>query len=256
MLILNKLNLRRFSELKKYELNEYSDFNKALKYAIDGFNLYGYMIKYNEKHNEHILPILYTEFVFLFDYFPYFPELMTLGSLINQGGDKNLILYVRIIYLIIFENTHRLEQIKPVILFLIKKSFVTPYKKIKELNIQLPEKFNVTKYFNVRSVCEEDHSNLTFFLWELSPNKINSMKYNGKVANGWIFDITVHNIVYFRIVLHTFLFQHNMFTEYYNLPYMHYEKLLEASFHLRNCIFCLFNEYLNFIRMDTQNIRK
>jgi hypothetical protein len=181
---------------------------------------------------------------------------MTLCSLFDQGQDELLLVYIRFIHLILLENKLRLQQIRPVILFLIKKSFSIPKKRGKELNIALKERFNISQHYLVQSVCEEDHSNLIFFMWEFNSEKLRSIRYAGKSVDGFVYKLTSFNIEYFRVTLLTFIYQCFIFIEHYNIAYQRYKELIDSSFDECACIFCLFNFLLRLIDADVSRIIK
>jgi hypothetical protein len=186
----------------------------------------------------------------LFKFFSIFPELITLGSLFNQERDEIMFLYVRIIYLICEENKSRLHMIRTYILFFMKKLFLTPRRRTREIDIISEVKFNISAYFQVKSICNNDHSNLNFFTWAIHSDKVRRIKEQRKDNGGYSYDITIYSIEHFRAVFDIFLFQHIIFLEYYNISYEQFEALLKSSTLQENCVFCLFLNYLESLKAE------
>ncbi|EOB14578.1 hypothetical protein NBO_24g0023 [Nosema bombycis CQ1] len=93
MIILNKLNLRTFSKLTMYELEDYTSFISIISENIYEIKVYECFNEHYETFKEEMLHMPVIEFVFLSEFFPDYPELITLGSLINHGHDERLLLY-------------------------------------------------------------------------------------------------------------------------------------------------------------------
>ncbi|EOB14576.1 hypothetical protein NBO_24g0021 [Nosema bombycis CQ1] len=248
--LLDAISMRKHSKINDYGLNEFAVFNCFLMNYISDLNLYDFISRFNLVFKKVILSILCVEYVKLFKFFPIFPELITLGSLFNQERDEIMFLYVRIIYLICEENKSRLRMIRTYILFFMKKLFLTPRRRTREIDIISEVKFNISAYFQVKSICNNDHSNLNFFTWAIHSDKVRRIKEQRKDNGGYSYDITIYSIEHFRAVFDIFLFQHIIFLEHYNISYEQYEALLKSSTLQENCVFCLFLNYLESVKAE------
>jgi hypothetical protein len=146
------------------------------------------------------------------------------------------------------ENESRLEQIRPIILFLIKKSLSVSIKKFDELDMP-SKKFNITEALKKRMICYKDHSNLYFFMWSICPRKTYLMRNICKSKGEHVYNLTINNIEHFRAALLVFLFQHIMFIKYYDFDFEKYTELFNAAIKDLKCVFCLFDEYIELISM-------
>ncbi|EOB11248.1 hypothetical protein NBO_1357g0002 [Nosema bombycis CQ1] len=248
--LLDAISLRKHSKINDYGLNEFAVFNCFLMNYISDLNLYDFISRFNLLFKKVILSILCVEYVKLFKFFPIFPELITLGSLFNQERDEIMFLYVRIIYLICEENKSRLHMIRTYILFFMKKLFLTPRRRTREIDIISEVKFNISAYFQVKSICNNDHSNLNFFTWAIHSDKVRRIKEQRKDNGGYSYDITIYSIEHFRAVFDIFLFQHIIFLEHYNISYEQFEALLKSSTLQENCVFCSFLNYLESVKAE------
>ncbi|EOB14093.1 hypothetical protein NBO_38g0004 [Nosema bombycis CQ1] len=158
--LLDSLNLRKANNIEFYEMQGYETFNFYISDQIYNMKIYDYICQNISKCEKEFDQIFNDQFLQLYNYFPDFPELMTLGSLIKKGLDEKLLLFIRIIQMIIKENKTRLLKIKPVILFIIKKLFLMPHNRTQYIDLALKEKFNFTKAYIKRYPCYKNHSNL------------------------------------------------------------------------------------------------
>jgi hypothetical protein len=245
----DKMGLRG-EKLLEYELFEYESFDSISTTILKNKDINRFLLEFKFKYKDQIFSMLCNEFVQLFNYFPIFPELMTLGSLIDQGKDDLLLIYIRLIHLILMENKERIEEMRNIVLFIIKKSFAIPKNRSKKISIGLKVQLNTKKAFKFTTACKKNHSNLSFLMWEFEPSKHRSMKYYGKKPGEFIYNLTENTLEHFRVACYSVIFQQIMFTEYHNISYDKYKELLDSLIDNRDCVFCLFEKYLDLLKVD------
>jgi hypothetical protein len=97
---------------------------------------------------------------------------------------------------------------------------------------------------------------LRFLLWEFDLAKLKAYKHQSKNGGEYINDVTLFNIEHFKVVFMTYLYQHLIFAIHYKLDYERYKNLFEDTIYEFRCVFCMFNDYLEFLLFDIKTISK
>jgi hypothetical protein len=206
---------------------------------FDRFYLKELNWKFDLLSDQHKKLFFYVEFSKLYKYVEDVPELLTLGGLFLDKSCRKIIFIMHIINLLA-ENDFSMKDNKTFILCLISKAFCL-------FNGYLFDIFLIPEY---EVKCGKGSHNLYFFLWELNNNK----RQNIKRRKGYRSKYRYKDRNYLMIVFLLYLYQHNIFLEYYNVDAENVKKFsifISRVKQSQDCIGCLFNRYLSIATMIT-----
>jgi hypothetical protein len=250
--ILNDNELEKALRLVHKVFDKYRTFDKK-NYSLLADKILKVLEKSKEFYNlrwksltkkDRIL-IFYHEFLRLYRYAPQFPEILTLGGISIEQLVSAQPFWLHLINVFI-EKIDNLEENKDFITCLIYIAQAFSSKSKKKLFI-VP---------NCKLICEKNHEDLYYFMWELTSEIQN--KIQQKIREEYFNDPLYTHTIYLKTVVMLFLYQHFIFLKFHDLLTAESIELFDAFYiklkYTDECVGCIYDEIMVLIRNQVVNL--
>jgi hypothetical protein len=185
----------------------------------------------------------FKEFLKIYKYVKIFPELLTLGYLLNSTQYKRLPIQLHLISLFLTKNENDLISKRNFVLFLISKTYKYSHR----------AHFDWLSLIQYQELIADDSSKLFFFCWEFSCYTRTIIIRRINYHEDPYFYFAENDRIHYDVVLRLFLFQHLLYLKYKNVNDFEMEefKLFAISiFEEKNgCCNSQFNRFMNMVQV-------